>query len=191
MSSAVDTIQALINKIDNNTSTDKMAADESKEKEDKGTPKIILGSMEFGRRLTEKESVEIMTSFLKKQDKTNKSTEIDSAYMYQGGKSEKYMGNVQKSLLTPSGALCASKAMPKHENGLTDKGIRAQLQVSLSRLQCKSIDIFYLHWPDHNTKIEESLKTMNDLYKEGKFKRFGLSNYSAWQVKDIMRFCEY
>ena len=185
MSSAVDKIQSLIDKIDNKSSSSpSIMTEESKENPQDGVPKIILGSMEFGRRLNEKESVEIMTSFLKenKDKKTNKSKEIDSAFMYQGGKSETFMGNVNKTLLTPNNALIASKAMPKHKNGLTNEGIRNQLQITLSRLQSKSIDIFYLHWPDHKTNIEISLKTINDLYKEGKFKRFGLSNYSAWQV---------
>lgn len=150
------------------------------------SPHIILGTMEFGRRLNEKDSHEIMTAFLKSEADSNKSKELDSAFMYQGGKTESIMGKINKTVLTPNNALIASKAMPRHEHGLSDKGIRAQLQVSLSRLQTGSIDIFYLHWPDHKTEIEESLKTMNDLYQKGKFKRFGLSNYSAWQVIHLL-----
>ncbi len=155
------------------------------EKQEKGTPKIILGSMEFGRRLNEKESHEILSLFLKSESNSNKSKEIDTAYMYQGGKSETYLGNVNKTILSVNGALIATKAYPKHVKGLSDAGIRKQLQISMSRLQCKSVDIFYLHWPDYNVTIAESLKTMNDLYEKGKFKRLGLSNYSAWQVTEI------
>ena len=160
-----------------------MSEQKKEDAQTKKMPKIVLGTMEFGRRLNEKDSQEIMASFLKPNEKSNKCSELDTAFMYQGGKTETIMGKVNKTILSPNNALIASKAMPKAKDGLTDKGIRNQLQVSLSRLQCKSIDIYYLHWPDHNTKIEESLKTMNDLYKEGKFKRFGLSNYSSWQVK--------
>eukprot|EP01083_Nonionella_stella_P199520 731562_1 len=100
-------------------------SEEKKDNEDKGPPKIILGSMEFGRRLNEKESHEIIESFLKSENNSNKSKEIDSAYMYQGGKSESYLGNVNKTLLTPNNALIATKACPKHEKrikGLTDEG---------------------------------------------------------------------
>lgn len=102
------------------------------------------------------------------------------------------MGKINKTVLSPNNALIASKAMPRHEHGLSDKGIRTQLQVSLSRLQTSSIDLFYLHWPspDHNAKIGETLKTINDLYQKGKFKRFGLSNYSAWQVAEIWYLCD-
>lgn len=42
-----------------------------------------------------------------------------------------------------------------------------------------SIDMWYLHGPDRTTPYEVTLKAVNDLYKEGKFKRFGISNYMA------------
>ena len=45
---------------------------------------------------------------------------------------------------------------------------------------CSSIDMWYLHGPDRTTPYEVSLKAINDLYKEGKFKRFGISNYYAY-----------
>ena len=48
-----------------------------------------------------------------------------------------------------------------------------------SRRRCihSSIDMWYLHGPDRGTPYEVTLKAVNDLYKEGKFKRFGISNY--------------
>merc|ERR1719433_1694214 len=146
----------------------------------KESPSIILGTMEFGRRLNEKDSHEIMSSFLESDGDSNKSKELDSAFMYQGGKTESIMGKINKSILSPNKALIASKAMPRHEHGLSDKGIRTQLQVSLSRLQTSSIDLFYLHWPspDHNAKIGETLKTINDLDSQitahGRWRRFGI-----------------
>ena len=39
--------------------------------------------------------------------------------------------------------------------------------------------MWYLHGPDRTTPYEVTLKTVNDLYKEGKFRRFGISNYMA------------
>jgi aflatoxin B1 aldehyde reductase len=63
----------------------------------------------------------------------------------------------------------------------------SQTTTSLKSLQVPSIDLFYLHAPDHNTPITETLKAVNDLYKDGKFKRFGLSNYAAWEVVSIVR----
>ena len=42
-----------------------------------------------------------------------------------------------------------------------------------------SIDMWYLHGPDRTTPWEVTLKAVNELYKEGKFKRFGISNYMS------------
>lgn len=41
------------------------------------------------------------------------------------------------------------------------------------------IEMFYLHGPDRTVPFEATLKAINDLYKEGKFKRFGISNYMS------------
>ena len=40
--------------------------------------------------------------------------------------------------------------------------------------------MWYLHGPDRSTPYEVTLKAVNDLYKEGKFKRFGISNYMSY-----------
>ena len=150
-----------------------------------GKPKIILGALEMGRRLNKEESMEITKSFLKRHK------EIDVAFMYQGGTSETWLGDMVKSgIITIYNSSISSKAYPKHEFGLSAKGIRAQLTTSLKRLNLSSIDILYLHWPDYNTDIKETLQEINTLYTEGKFKRFGLSNYSSWEVADIVHICK-
>ena len=45
--------------------------------------------------------------------------------------------------------------------------------------ECSQLEMWYLHGPDRKTPYEVTLKTVNDLYKEGKFKRFGISNYMS------------
>lgn len=44
------------------------------------------------------------------------------------------------------------------------------------------MDIYYLHAADRSTPFKETLKAMDDLYKEGKFKTFALSNFTAAEV---------
>jgi len=51
-------------------------------------------------------------------------------------------------------------------------------------------DILYLHAPDHNTNLSETLETCDKLHKLGKFKELGISNYSAWQVSEIVNLCK-
>lgn len=60
----------------------------------------------------------------------------------------------------------ATKANPWKGNTLTAEGLRFQLETSLERLQRKSVDLFYLHAPDHGTPVEETLAACNRLHKE-------------------------
>lgn len=57
-------------------------------------------------------------------------------------------------------------------------------------LPYSSVDIFYLHAPDRSTPYEVALKGINELYKEGKFKRFGLSNFPSYEVAEIVEICK-
>ena len=152
---------------------------DNKEKE---LPQIILGAMEFGRRLSFDDAVKVTKSFLDSGYKM-----IDTAFMYAGGDSERYLGQMNGKAkgepLTKNNVLIATKVNPSAAGGLSDQGIKFQCETCFKRLECESCDLLYLHWPDHKVDIKESLKTMNELYKQGKFKRLGLSNYTAWQVK--------
>ena len=58
-------------------------------------------------------------------------------------------------------------------SGLKYDSVLEQLNESLKRLKRDSVDLFYLHAPDHNTPIEETLEAVNQLYK-GKFIRQGI-----------------
>ncbi|XP_034500836.1 LOW QUALITY PROTEIN: aflatoxin B1 aldehyde reductase member 4-like [Ailuropoda melanoleuca] len=60
----------------------------------------------------------------------------------------------------------ATKANPLGENSLKPECLRAQLETSLRRLQCPRVDIFYLHLPDHDTPVEETLSACHQLHQE-------------------------
>jgi aflatoxin B1 aldehyde reductase len=57
-------------------------------------------------------------------------------------------------------------------------------------MKTDSVDIFYLHWPDPKMPLEQTLKAVQALYKAGKFRELGLSNYPASQVTQIVQICE-
>jgi len=56
---------------------------------------------------------------------------------------------------------------------------------SIEKLGVKQVDIFYLHSPDSGTDIKETLAGVQEIYKLGLFKRFGLSNYNAEDVQKV------
>lgn len=68
--------------------------------------------------------------------------------------------------------------------------VRRQATDMMALLGVGRLDIFYLHGVDPATSIEETLRAVNDLHREGVFERFGLSNYPAWQVVQVYYLCQ-
>ncbi|EFX02277.1 aldehyde reductase [Grosmannia clavigera kw1407] len=58
---------------------------------------------------------------------------------------------------------------------------------SLKKLQTASVDVFYQHAPSPQVPLEETLAGIDELYRAGAFKRFGLSNFTAAEVEDVIR----
>ena len=68
--------------------------------------------------------------------------------------------------------------------------LREALRRSLASLKADKIDMWYLHAPDRSTPYEDTLREVNNLYKEGYFNRFGISNYAAWEVAQIVEIAD-
>ncbi|NWZ23073.1 ARK72 reductase, partial [Asarcornis scutulata] len=147
-------------------------------------PAVVLGAMELGRRVTPEGSAPLLSAFVRRGHRL-----LDTAHMYAGGESERILG----SLLAAGehSVEVATKANPWEGNTLKPECVRSQLEESLRRLQRTSVELFYLHSPDHGTPVEETLRACNELHKEGKFKELGLSNYAAWEVAEICTICKY
>eukprot|EP00903_Cladosiphon_okamuranus_P012448 g11659.t1 len=120
--------------------------------------------------------------------------DIDTAIMYQGGKSESALGEVGMEKFR-----VAIKANPWYKDGktfddpvagLNAGSVKEQLRASLSSLRRESVELFYLHAPDHETPIEETLLAVHELKSEGLFREWGLSNYASWEVVDIWHMCK-
>lgn len=56
------------------------------------------------------------------------------------------------------------------------------VDLSLKRLDTDYIDLYYLHYPDPQTPIEETLRTLDNLISNGKVRYIGCSNFAAWQL---------
>lgn len=121
--------------------------------------------------------------------KTSGNDEVDTAFIYNNGNTENLLGCLH-SVGTLEGTRIAGKANPKALDGLTPDSLRKQLITSLERLRMPSLDLFYLHSPDLSVPIRETLQAVARLNEEGKFERFGLSNYAAWQVAEIIEICD-
>ena len=110
---------------------------------------------------------------------------------YGGGETEAIMGRIGVAEFTVATKVNPFKTTPQPvEVGLSPSQVRAQFTHSLAALKLDSVDLLYLHAPDHEVPIMDTLAAVNELHKEGKFKRFGLSNFAAWQVAQICQLCE-
>ena len=58
-----------------------------------------------------------------------------------------------------------------------------KLRILLRRLQTDAIDIYQVHWPDPNIAIEETAEAMAELYRAGKIRAIGVSNFSPPQME--------
>ncbi|CAO2647345.1 Nn.00g082670.m01.CDS01 [Neocucurbitaria sp. VM-36] len=107
-------------------------------------------------------------------------TNLDTARLYPG--SEVAIGGLDKRTSFTIDTKLVGGFGPG--NSGKDTVIR-DAQDSLERVKIKQFDILYIHAPDTTTPFEETLEGINEVYKKGIFRRFGLSNFSADQVQQV------
>jgi aryl-alcohol dehydrogenase-like predicted oxidoreductase len=72
------------------------------------------------------------------------------------------------------------------EAGLSRRYVIRQVEQSLRRLRTDRIDLYYAHFPDPNTPLEQTLAVYDDLIRQGKLRYVALSNHPAWQVTEAL-----
>ncbi|SCU84776.1 LAMI_0C08834g1_1 [Lachancea mirantina] len=137
------------------------------------TPKVVYGAYPLATL-----SQEDRDAVYKILDKHN-IAELDTARIYPG--SEEALGKQDAGKKYK----IDTKAAGFSENSNNDAGIRKSIKESLELLKLDKVYIYYLHSPDPSTPLEETLATINELYKAGKFEKFGISNYTASDVRKI------
>jgi len=168
---------------------------------EKSAVKVIFGAMTFGKSGAEQARVHNLSDCrsILEVFQTHGHNEVDTARFYGEGTSEEFLGNLdwQKMGLVMDTKYypTAGRAMSKSnapEGGWTHspEHLRKNLMNSLKALKTDKVDMWYLHGPDRTTPYEVTLKAVNDLYKEGYFKRFAISNYMAWEVAQICEICK-
>lgn len=150
------------------------------------TPRVILGTMTMGGVTNQEDATTMVLDFCdaKFKDLVRQDPMLDSAIMYQGGKTEVVLGDITKKhkVNLPPALSISSKANPfTKDKNLSPSGVRQQLLSSLKSLQADIVDVFYLHAPDSKNHIEPTLDEVQKLYEEKRFRKFGLSNFSAWE----------
>ena len=117
-------------------------------------------------------------------------TLIDTAPVYGFGRSEEIVGKALASGGLRNRVAIATKVGLDWSNGepfrhATRARIFAEVEASLKRLQTDVIDIYQVHWPDPKTPISETADAMAMLFKEGKIRAIGVSNFSPEQMDEF------
>ncbi len=149
---------------------------------------VSLGTMMFGGQTNEADSLAVMDCAHE-----HGVNFWDTANVYNQGESERIVGKALKG--RRDGILLATKVNGQMGQGMNDRGLSrrnivAAVEASLRRLDTEYIDIYYMHAPDYETDIEESLETMSNLVRTGKIRYVGVSNFAAWQIADILAVCD-
>jgi aryl-alcohol dehydrogenase-like predicted oxidoreductase len=148
-------------------------------------PRLSFGTMTFGSQVSEPDSHRILDFCLDQGV-----TLIDTANVYNLGKSEEIIGSWIAARGKRDDFLLATKVRGKMGDGPLDSGLsvpamRKQLEDSLRRLQTDYVDLYYLHMPDPAVPIEESLEALDEFVREGKVRHGAASNYAAWQMAEM------
>jgi len=115
---------------------------------------------------------------------------FDTANVYMNGEAERVLGEALAGLPRSSYVLATKVRGPMgdlpNQQGLSRKHIFEQCDASLKRLGAEYIDLYYCHYPDAETPMEETYRAMDDLVKQGKVLYVGFSNMSAADIEQAV-----
>ena len=113
---------------------------------------------------------------------------VDTAPVYGFGRSEAIVGKAIAEGRLRSNVVIASKAGLQWDGGKVSRNasrarILREVEDSLRRLRTDYIDVYQVHWPDPLVTIEETAEAMLTLFKQGKIRAIGVSNFSVIQME--------
>jgi aryl-alcohol dehydrogenase-like predicted oxidoreductase len=147
---------------------------------------IALGSMQFGGKMNMGNLGQDGTTRMVKQALDLGVNFIDTADVYSLGESETLLGTalkgLRKEIVLATKVRLPMEAKNFNHSGATRVNIMREIEASLQRLQTDYIDLYQVHGWDSNTPLEETLRTLDDLVRQGKVRYIGLSNLMSWQA---------
>ncbi|RDC56484.1 aldo/keto reductase [Pedobacter chinensis] len=153
---------------------------------------IVFGGNVFGWTIDEQKSFEILNQFVESGFNFIDTADVYSRWVpgNKGGESETIIGNWLKKNNKRQEVIIATKVGSDMGQGksLRKDYIINEVEHSLSRLQTDYIDLYFSHYDDENTPVEETLNAYETLIKAGKIRWIGASNFSADRLKESLVF---
>jgi aryl-alcohol dehydrogenase-like predicted oxidoreductase len=110
---------------------------------------------------------------------------FDCANVYVGGESERILGNLvasERDQVVLTSKVYFPMGEGPRSRGYSRAAILHQVEGSLKRLGTDYLDLYFLHHFDENTPIEDALRALDDLVRDGKIRYPAVSNFAAWQI---------
>jgi aryl-alcohol dehydrogenase-like predicted oxidoreductase len=141
---------------------------------------LCMGTMTFGR-----EADRATSAAMYKRCRDAGINFFDSANAYAGGESEVILGelvNGHRDEVIITSKVFAPVGSDRNARGSSRRHIFSAVDASLKRLNTDHLDVYFLHGFDLATPLEETLRALDDLVRQGKVLYTGASNFAAWQV---------
>lgn len=147
---------------------------------------LALGTNVFGWTADEETSFEVLDAYV-----ASGGNFLDTADSYSfwkpgnhGGEAEAIIGRWMQSRGTRTDVVLATKVSQHPEfKGMAPATITRGIEASLKRLQVETIDLYYAHFDDTDTPLEDSIAAMSQLVDSGKVRYLGISNYSPERIQ--------
>ncbi|MGA9648010.1 aldo/keto reductase [Pedobacter sp.] len=151
---------------------------------------IVFGGNVFGWTIDEQKSFEILDHFIETGFNFIDTADVYSRWVpgNKGGESETIIGNWLKKHNKRHDVILATKVGSDMGQGKSLKKdyIINEVEHSLSRLQTDYIDLYFSHFDDETTPVEETLSAYETLIRAGKVRWVGASNFSADRLKESL-----
>src|SRR5919107_1570724 len=146
---------------------------------------LCLGGNVFGWTADEPTSWAVLDRFADATDP--QPAFVDTAEMYGAGRSEEILGGWMAERGLRDRVVVATKASPlDKEHPLSAAEIRTAAEGSLRRLQTDRIDLYYAHYDDGSTPLEETLRAFDELVQGGEVRYVAASNYSPERLTEAL-----
>ncbi len=115
---------------------------------------------------------------------------FDSANVYERGEGERVIAGALKAYARDSYLITTKAFFPMgdgpNDRGLSRKHVMEQLHASLRRMKLEYVDVFYCHRYDPTAPVEETLRAIDDLVRQGKILYAGVSEWTAAQLEEAV-----
>jgi aryl-alcohol dehydrogenase (NADP+) len=145
--------------------------------------KVCLGTMTFGDQMDEMAGIAAVHAAMDMGVNF-----LDTANVYTKGQSEEIVGKAiqgRRDQVVLASKVGFPTGDQPHEKGLGKRHVLNAIDHTLRRLNTDHLDIYYMHAPDVNTALEETVEAMKYVVACGKARYIGVSNFPAWKMVDL------